>query len=319
MSLGFRGFTEDFLPVTQILRARGVLPVFAVGNEGPGTSRSPGNYAEALSVGAMDEQGRVADFSSSRRFDRTVDPIVPDVVAPGVGVVSAKPGGGYQEMDGSSMATPHVAGLAALLMEADPAATIDQIEQAIFGSCAPLAGESPDRQNRGVPDAVKALSLLPTPPPPPAPAAAAKPAGPTRRPAAKPSAKGTATKGAAVKGSATRSAKPAGRSTCASARRSQKGRTRALGVRTVTSLNPFRPAGRKASARRTRWPHTGRSTGVGVYGRPVVDGRPAGSGALAEKSVVGDARMGGEAPRRGPWHGRCRESAMKLTRLPRVA
>jgi len=160
MSLGFRGFTEDFLSLTRVLRQRGVLPVFAVGNEGPGTSRSPGNYAEALSVGAMDAKKKVADFSSSRAFARPNDPIVPDLLAPGVGVISAMPGGGYQEMDGTSMATPHVAGLAALLMQADPAKTIDQVEAAIFGSCTPLKGVPPARQNRGVPDAVKALALL---------------------------------------------------------------------------------------------------------------------------------------------------------------
>src|SRR5207248_467032 len=91
MSLGFRGYTDDFLSLTQLLRARGVLPVFAVGNEGPGTSRSPGNYAEALSVGAMGANGKVADFSSSREFARAADPRVPDLVAPGVGIVSAKP------------------------------------------------------------------------------------------------------------------------------------------------------------------------------------------------------------------------------------
>lgn len=128
MSLGFRGFQEDFLAVTQTLRERGILPVFAVGNEGPGTSRSPGNYAEALSVGAMDANDQVADFSGSQRFDRPDNPLVPDLVAPGVAVISAKPGGGFQEMDGSSMATPHIAGLAALLMQAAPAATIDGIE-----------------------------------------------------------------------------------------------------------------------------------------------------------------------------------------------
>jgi subtilisin family serine protease len=160
MSLGFRGFTNDFLSLTQLLRQRGVLPVFAVGNEGPGTSRSPGNYAEALSVGAMDAKKKVADFSSSQEFTRPNEPLVPDLVAPGVGVISAKPGGGYQEMDGTSMATPHIAGLAALLMQAKPTRTIDEIETAIFGSCAPLKGVSHDRQNRGVPDAVKALGLL---------------------------------------------------------------------------------------------------------------------------------------------------------------
>src|SRR5262249_21353312 len=56
MALGLRGYHPDFLPVTRILRAKGIQPVFAVGNEGPGTSRSPGNYAEALSVGAGDDQ-----------------------------------------------------------------------------------------------------------------------------------------------------------------------------------------------------------------------------------------------------------------------
>ncbi|MFO0952995.1 MAG: S8 family serine peptidase [Isosphaeraceae bacterium] len=120
MSLGLRGFHEDFLPLTQVLRARNVLPVFAVGNEGPGTSRSPGNYAEALSVGACDEDDLVADFSSSQEFRRTTDKVVPDLVAPGVGVISCVPGGGFAEMDGSSMATPHIAGLAALLFEAGP-------------------------------------------------------------------------------------------------------------------------------------------------------------------------------------------------------
>lgn len=160
MSLGLRGWFNQFLPLTRLLRARGVLPVYAVGNEGPGTSRSPGNYPEALSVGACDRQNQVAGFSSSQKFARTKEALVPDLVAPGVGVISAKPGGGYQSMDGSSMATPHIAGMAALLMQAKPAASIDQIEQAILGSCVLPPGVSDLRANRGVPDAVRALSLL---------------------------------------------------------------------------------------------------------------------------------------------------------------
>jgi subtilisin len=162
MSLGFPGYQHDFLPLTQLLRQRGVLPVFAVGNEGPGTSRSPGNYDEALSVGAMTMDDSVADFSSSQQF---ADWAVPDVVAPGVAVISAKPGGGYQEMDGSSMATPHIAGLAALLWQAVPSATVDQVEAAIFESCERLSGEPPSRsllvrQGKGVPDALRALESL---------------------------------------------------------------------------------------------------------------------------------------------------------------
>lgn len=161
MSLGIRGVGEQWHPVTQILRAKNILPVFAVGNEGPGTSRFPGNYSEALSVGAIDRNGKVANFSSSQRFARPQDPVVPDIVGPGVGVISAKPGGGYQEMDGSSMATPHIAGLAALLFQARPNATADDIERAIFQSCQRPAGQSPDRVGLGLPNAVRALAALP--------------------------------------------------------------------------------------------------------------------------------------------------------------
>ena len=63
MSLGFRGWWEDFSCRSPGIRSRQVLPVFAVGNEGPGTSRSPGNYSQSLSVGAMDKDHTVADFS----------------------------------------------------------------------------------------------------------------------------------------------------------------------------------------------------------------------------------------------------------------
>jgi hypothetical protein len=160
MSLGIRGYHEDFEPVTQALRAHGVLPVFAAGNEGPGTSRSPGNYPEVLSVGAMDKNNRVADFSSSQRFVRVDDPLVPDLVGPGVDIISAKPGGGFQSMDGTSMATPHLAGLAALLFQAKPSATPDEVEQAIYDSCHGGPGLPKERANRGFPNAPRALASL---------------------------------------------------------------------------------------------------------------------------------------------------------------
>ncbi len=160
MSLGFRGWWEDFIPIARILRRYQVLPVWAVGNEGPGTSRSPGNYPQALSVGAMDKDKTVAWFSSSQRFQRRRDPLVPDLIGPGVGVTSAKPGGGWQDMDGTSMATPHIAGLAALLMQARPKASVGRIERAIFESCTLDPKQPRDRANRGLPDGLKALALL---------------------------------------------------------------------------------------------------------------------------------------------------------------
>ena len=176
MSLGLRGFHEDFLPLVRILRARNVLPIFAVGNEGPGTSRSPGNYEQVLSVGAGDESDMVPDFSSSQQFIKPSQLLVPDLVAPGVGIISSVPGGGFAEMDGTSMATPHIAGLAALLFEAVPTATADQVEAAIIGSCQLPATMAVERANRGVPDGPRALGILTgslgVAPPSPAPSAA---------------------------------------------------------------------------------------------------------------------------------------------------
>jgi len=160
MSLGFRGFTPAFQDVTQSLRDQGVLPVFAIGNEGVGTSRSPGNYAEALSVGAHDRQNQVADFSSSITFKRPNEPNQPNVVAPGVSVLSAKPGGGVRSLDGTSMATPHVAGIAALLFQAKPNASAAQVEAAIQDSCIPISGTDPLRFGFGRVDPVAALAKL---------------------------------------------------------------------------------------------------------------------------------------------------------------
>jgi subtilisin family serine protease len=160
MSLGFPGFVTDFIPIIDLLRERNVLPAIAVGNEGPATSRSPGNYTNVISVGACDDADQVANFSSSQRFARTENPLVPDLLGPGVNVISAKPGGAFQSMSGSSMATPHIAGLAALLMEAAPGGSANAVEDAIYKSCILPSQVPPDRGNRGIPDAVAALKLL---------------------------------------------------------------------------------------------------------------------------------------------------------------
>ncbi len=159
MSLGIRGLVADFLDIVTVLRDSKVLPVVAVGNEGPGTSRSPGNYPKALSVGAHDARFAVADFSSSQRFKRRSQPLAPDLVAPGVDVISAAPGGGWRSLSGSSMATPHVAGLAALLLEAKPDVTVAGLERAIFAST-DRGTMDVERANRGAVDGPRALKAL---------------------------------------------------------------------------------------------------------------------------------------------------------------
>jgi subtilisin family serine protease len=159
LSLGVRGYVTDFLGIVDVLRDSGVLPIVAVGNEGVGTSRSPGNYPRVISVGYYAQGDLVADDSSSQRFPRRSQPLVPDVVAPGEDIVSAAAGGGWRQLSGSSMAVPHVTGLAALLLEAHPAATVAKLERAIQGS-AQLGPLPRDRANRGAVNAPRALTAL---------------------------------------------------------------------------------------------------------------------------------------------------------------
>lgn len=160
LSLGYPGYDPVFLELIRRLLRRNILPVFAIGNEGPNTSRSPGNYPGTLAVGASDESKRTAEFSGSHQFKRKRDPNKPNVVAPGVDVISAAPGGGYQTMDGTSMATPHAAGVAALLLEARPQATARQLMDALKKSAEPLTGEPPLRHGAGLIGPARALELL---------------------------------------------------------------------------------------------------------------------------------------------------------------
>jgi len=110
--------------IVENVRAAGILVVVSAGNSGSacGTVQDPpAIYDAAFSVGATDGASNVAGFSS--RGPVTVDGsgrLKPDVAAPGVGVRSCVPGGGYDFKSGTSMAGPHVAGTAALLWSAAP-------------------------------------------------------------------------------------------------------------------------------------------------------------------------------------------------------
>jgi subtilisin family serine protease len=108
-------------PATAAFAAAGVFFVAAAGNAGPlcgSIDDPPAPYPDVITVGAVDSDRRVAEFSG--RGPGTGAVAKPDLTAPGVGVLSALPGGGYGELDGTSMATPHVAGVVALMWSANP-------------------------------------------------------------------------------------------------------------------------------------------------------------------------------------------------------
>ncbi len=127
--------------------AAGVVPVVAAGNDfddfGPGSLASPGTSAGAITVGATTSGATpaMASFSSSGPTPLSLR-LKPDVVAPGSGILSAQPGGRWGELSGTSMATPHVAGAVALLLERHPDWTPAQVKAALTVTARPVrAGE----------------------------------------------------------------------------------------------------------------------------------------------------------------------------------
>jgi subtilisin family serine protease len=155
MSLGDSSFVSDGTdPMAQEVDALsaqyGTLFVIASGNNGPQTVTSPGTASSALTVGAVDKQDSLAWFSSGGPVAGASGAIKPDLVAPGVDITAAKSeemGDGstdlYRALDGTSMATPHVAGSAAILAEEHPLWTGQKIKEQLMSSAKGLDGYTP--------------------------------------------------------------------------------------------------------------------------------------------------------------------------------
>jgi serine protease AprX len=157
-------------------RAAGIVVAASAGNNGPQCNTvddPPAMYGSVFTVGATDNSDNIASFSSRGPGDGS-NLLKPDVTAPGVVIYSStKTGYGYSS--GTSMAAPHVSGLVALMLSADPLlrGDVDAIENIIRQSSLPLTTTTQDCG--GVPgsqvpnntfgygriDAEKALSLLP--------------------------------------------------------------------------------------------------------------------------------------------------------------
>ncbi|MGW3965782.1 S8 family serine peptidase [Amycolatopsis sp. NPDC005003] len=170
LSLG-AGVSDGYDPLSEQLDTlsakTGTLFVVAAGNEGPGdrTVTTPGSATSALTVGALDRDNSLAWFSS--RGPRLRDAAVkPEIAAPGVGIAAARASGTalgdpvddrYTRVSGTSMATPHVAGAAAILLQQHPELSGETLKNTLV-STAKDVGLRWYEQGAGLLDVARAVS-----------------------------------------------------------------------------------------------------------------------------------------------------------------
>ncbi|MCP4634346.1 MAG: S8 family serine peptidase [candidate division Zixibacteria bacterium] len=144
---------NTFWDVIDNCEAMGVVVIFAAGNEGPNpqTLRTPADRAttptNSFCVGAIDaadDNHLVATFSSRGPSGCDGFIIKPQVVGPGVGIRSSIPGGDYATWNGTSMATPHIAGAIAILRQVNQFASVDDIKYALMNTATDIGIEGPD-------------------------------------------------------------------------------------------------------------------------------------------------------------------------------
>ena len=177
--------------------APNTLFVVAAGNDGTDndtTAEYPCDYdlANVVCVAASGHDDALASFSN-------YGPANVDLAAPGVDIASTWPGGRYALLDGTSMATPHVAGAAALLLAHDGTLTAAGLRAALLSSAEPVAALAGRVASGGRLDVAAALSVPPAPPAPPPPAAPAPSAPPVAVPTAAASAADRTAPGVALR------------------------------------------------------------------------------------------------------------------------
>ena len=159
LSLGGVGSPDD--PMSTAVDAAvnaGVVVVAAAGNEGNYgdiANFSPASSRSAITVGSVDPDGSLSDFSSKGPAVGG-DTLKPEVLAPGGSIQSLAVGGGTKVLSGTSMASPHVAGLAALLLQAKPETTAEEIKARLISSAIDI-GLNPFSQGYGLVNGPSAL------------------------------------------------------------------------------------------------------------------------------------------------------------------
>ena len=167
MSLGSPFPSDGTDPMSQavnrITAETGTLFVIAAGNSG-GWIGSPGRADAALTVGAVDRDDQLAEFSSRGTIDGALKP---DITAPGVDIVAAKAtngqigdpaADGYVSLSGTSMAAPHVAGAAAILAGEHPDWQAGQLKSTLMGTAKPNDSLTVFEQGAGRVDVAKAAA-----------------------------------------------------------------------------------------------------------------------------------------------------------------
>ncbi len=150
--------------------AAGIVVLFAAGNEGTSGLRRPGDRATndymTMAVGSVNANTAgfpISGFSSRGPTNCTPDgspAIKPEVSAPGDGVRSSVPGGGYSVFSGTSMATPHVNGVIAMMRQACPDLTVEDIKMVLYETTVDLGPEGNDNAyGHGMVDAYEAVLM----------------------------------------------------------------------------------------------------------------------------------------------------------------
>ena len=160
--------STEFLEDVRAWVAAGIFPAFANGNDGPGTGTvgSPGSFPESFGVGATDINDQIASFSSRGPVVwEGVRYVKPQLSAPGAQIYSSWPRqlgeGDYNTISGTSMATPHLTGVVALLLSAQPDLTVDATREVLLSSARtePHMGKLPnDNYGAGIADAYAAIT-----------------------------------------------------------------------------------------------------------------------------------------------------------------
>jgi subtilisin len=150
MSLGTSSDIQSFHDAVIAAKNAGVVVVAAAGNSGPSdnTVIYPARYPQVIAVSAVNSSNNISGFSSR-------GPEV-DLTAPGESIYSTYRSGGYRTMSGTSMASPHVAGAAALVLSNHPGFTPDQVQTHLMNNAELLNGLNSNQQGAGLVDAEKA-------------------------------------------------------------------------------------------------------------------------------------------------------------------